>query len=115
MEYSKEELNIFKNVIKDYKIIKEDIDKKIQKGCNLQDLYDYIRHLSSCHITNYDLTDNIMKYIDFDYCDMLLSIYDDNDGVYLGDTIEVYNDKRIEFIGNFNNINEIKNILKESE
>jgi hypothetical protein len=46
---------------------------------------------------------------------MLLSIYDDNDGVYLGDTIEVYNDKRIEFIGNFNNINEIKSILKESE
>lgn len=115
MKYTKEDIKILKESIKDFKEIKKDIDEKIKKGYTLESLYDYIRHLSSCRITNYNSNDDFMKYIDFEYGDnILVSIYDeDNVGTYLGDTIEVYNN--IDLIDVFNNIDEIKYVLKECE
>jgi hypothetical protein len=117
VKYTKNEIEIFKRVIRDYKTIKRDIDKRIKKGYTINDLYDYIRHLNSCNITNVELEDNeIYKYIDFNYCDMCLSIYEqDNIGLYLGETLEVWNDKELYYIGVYNNIREIEEILKESK
>lgn len=113
MKYTKEDIKILKKSIKDFKEIKKDIDKKIKNGFTFERLYDYIRHLSSCRITNYETGDDFIKYIDFEYGDnILVSIYDeDNIGIYLGETIEVYNN--IDLVDIFNNIDEIKFVLKE--
>lgn len=112
MKYTKNELLIFKNVIKDYNILKKDIDEKIKKDHTITDLYDYIRHLSFCNITNIDLSDDF-KYIDFNYCDMCISIIQDNDILYLGKTLEIWNDEKNYYIGTFNNVEELEKILKE--
>ena len=106
--FSEKDIEIFKRVIKDYETLKKEVDDRIKKGYTLENLSDYIRHLNSCNITNVDL-----KYIDFNYCDMCISIYQDNreDRPYLGDTIEVWNDEEVGYIGTFNNINEIKKIV----
>lgn len=119
MSYSKEDLEILKRSIEEYKIIKEEIDERIKGGYTLENLLDYIRHLSTCNITNYDLEDENFKYIDFNYADLTCSILQhndkNNDKPYLGESIEVWNDKSYHFIGTFNNIREIEDILKEEE
>ena len=112
MKYTKNEIEIFKRVIRDYKIIKRDIDKRIKKGYTLEDLCNYVEHLSACNITNVELLDDF-KYVDFNYCDMCVSILEDTKGKpYLGDTIEVWNDKENYYIGTYNNIKEIEELIK---
>lgn len=109
--YNKEELSIMKNVIYDYDKLSKDIKNKVEKGYDIEMLIDYIRHLSSCNTTNINLQDDL-KYVDFNYQDMLVTIYQqDDEKPYLGDTIEVYNDKGLYMIDVFNNINEIRFIL----
>ena len=116
IKYTKDEIEVFKRVIRDYNIIKEHIDKRIKKGCTMEDLLGYIRHLSSCDITNYDLSDRAYKYIDFNYCDMCISILEhDTSGVYLGESLEIWNDKEFDYIGTFNNTRELEKIIKEYE
>lgn len=119
MNYSKRILEIFKRVIKDYELLKNDINEKIEKGYTIENLEDYVRHLSSCNITNTRISNDIKKYdweyIDFNYCDMCVSIYQENGNVYLGNSIEVWDDKNCAYIGYFNNINDLKNILKGGE
>lgn len=113
MEYTRQELAIFENVIRDYNILKKDIDDKIKKGYTINDLYDYIRHLSSCSPTNVELNGKF-KYIDFNYCDMCISILEhDENGVYLGESLEIWNDEEEYYIGTFNNTRELEKILKE--
>jgi hypothetical protein len=109
-EYTDTDIKILKQVIKDYNILKLELDDKINnEGYTFEDVESYIRHLSSCDITNSD------EYcVDFNYCDMALSIYGDY-GVYLGDEIEVWNDKDLYEIGIFNNIEEIEKIVSEYE
>ena len=109
MEYTKNEVEILKRVIKDYEIINKDIRDRIEKGYTFENLCDYIRHLSSCSITNYQEN----EYIDFNYCDMCISIYkDDLLGAYLGASIEVWNDKENYHINTFSDIREIKRIVE---
>ena len=111
MKYTKNEIEIFKRVIRDYKIIKRDIDKRIEKGYTIEDLCNYIEHLSACNITNVELLGEF-KYIDFNYCDMCISILEHNNVPYLGDTIEVWNDKEDYYIGTYNHTKELEEILK---
>ena len=106
MEYTREEIEIFKRVIKDYEIIKKEIDSRISKGYKLEDLHDYIRHLSSCSISNYEEN----EYFDFYYCDTILTI-STYGGLGLSDEIEIFNDEKMYHIGTFNNIKEIKDII----
>jgi len=115
MEYTKEDILIFKRVIKDYENLKKEIDERIKKGYTIESLFDYIRHLANCYITNYDLVDNY-KYIDFNTDNMTLSILKTDDKQpYLGDSLEVWNDTLNMYIGLFNNINELKELVKEYE
>lgn len=107
-KYNDKEISIFRRVISDYDLLKKEIDERIEKGYNLENLHDYIRHLSSCSISNYEEN----EYIDFYYCDMLVSIYNDNNELYLGDTIEIWNDEDMYYIGVFNNIKEIKEAIR---
>lgn len=109
------DLEVLKICIKDYNIIKKDIKDRIDKGYDIENLYDYIRHLSACNITNAELNTNDLKYFDFNYSVMCISIYQDglDTKPYLGDTIEVWNDTDMYYLGTFNNINEIEDAIKK--
>lgn len=129
-DYTKEEIEIFKKAIKDYRIIEKDINDRIEKGYKIEDLYDYIRHLSSCNITNYNFENNCDKYFDFNYCDMCLRIYggvnytkiidrlngienNEKDEVCcLGDLIEVWNDKE-GYLIDYTSIKDLEQVVKE--
>lgn len=109
------DLEVLKTCIKDYNILKKDIKDRIDKGYDIENLYDYIRHLSACDITNIELGGNDSKYLDFNYSVMCLSIYQDSKDTkpYLGDAIEVWNDEEMEYIGTFSNIDEIEETIKK--
>ena len=116
MEYSKEDIKVFKKVVKDYKSIKKLIDSKIKEDYSMEDLYDYLRHISGVYITNYELyndpeVDN--EYIDFEYGNFIATIIRDYNHIYLGETIDVYD--KMDFIDTFNNTRELEDIIKESE
>lgn len=113
-EYTRDEIFIFERVINDYKLFKKEIEDLIEKGYTMEDLLDYVRHLSSCDITNVDLVSDY-KYIDINYCDMTISILKDNDKIYLGDSIEVWNDSLCYYMGLFNCVKEIELLVKELE
>lgn len=112
--YTMVEIDIFKKVIEDYNNIKNDLDKRINEGYNMNDLYNYIESLKSCNITNVSLDDGF-KYIDFNYCDMCISILENNNKIYLGESIEVWNDSDCAYIGTFNNTRELEDIINEYE
>ena len=116
MKYAKEEIEIFKRVLADYKELKKEIDKRIKKGYDIEELLRYIEHLNSCEITNVDLTSNF-KYIDFNYCDMVCSIIEcekDNIPLKLQETVEVWNDKEdCYIIEDWLSMNEIEKTIKE--
>ena len=105
--YTENEIEILKRVVIDYENIKNEINNKIQNGINYKDLQTYIESLDTCNFTNV-----CEKYTDFNYKDMTISIYNDENDLYLGDTIEVYNDKEICLLDTFNNIEEIKNEIE---
>lgn len=109
IKYNKEEMEILERVYNDYNIIKKDIDDRIKKGYDIENLLNYIRHLSSCSTTNINLDDDL-KYVDFNYCDMCLSIYEDKNKTYLGEDIEIWNDKKFYCIGEIG-YNDLKKIL----
>ena len=129
-DYTKKEIEIFKKAIKDYHIIEKDINDRIEKGYKIEDLYDYIRHLSSCNITNYNFENNCDKYFDFNYYDMCLRIYggvnytkiidrlngienNEKDEVCcLGDLIEVWNDKE-GYLIDYTSIKDLEQLVKE--
>lgn len=117
--YTKKDIEIFKRVIIDYELIKKDIDARIKKGYTFSDLFDYIDNLSACNITNYKFSNDIEvyenEYVDFNYCDMCITLYNDNCDLYLGDTIEVWDDKNNIYIDYFNCVNELKAIVKGCE
>ena len=115
MEFTLEDIEIFKRVVKDYELLEKDINDKINKGYDISDLYDYIRHLASCYITCYE--DNYDDYscIDFNYCDMCCTICEDktsNIKLHLSKSVDVWNDKELYTIGTFE-IDEIIKIIKE--
>lgn len=105
-----EEVEILKRVVRDYKTIKKDIEDRVEKGYNFENMLDYIRHLSSCDITNTG-----EDYFDFNYCDMCISVYKDKESCYLGDIIEVWNDRDLEYLNTYNNISEIEKELSKYE
>lgn len=109
--YNKEDIKILKRVIKDYEELKQDINNKIKNNYDFEELYYYIKWLSGVNITNFQEN----EYFDFNYKDMCLSIYNEPIGIYLGDTIEVWNDKSKYYIDTFNNINEIKGVLENDK
>lgn len=113
-DFTKEDITIFKRVIENYNTIKERIDNIIKHGSTIKDIKDFVENILKYDTTNVDL-DNDNKYFDFNCEDMTLSVYEDVCGVYLGDTIEVWDDKTNSYLGYFNTINEIKAIVKHYE
>ena len=120
MEYTLEEIEILKRVVKDYEELEKEIDKRIRKGATIDNLLDYIRHLSACDITNCELKSEISyidyEYIDFNYCDMTCSIIQnekDNIPLHLSNCVEVWNDKEGYLMLETETIENIRKIIKE--
>lgn len=114
MKYTKKEVKIFRRVVKDYANVKKVIDKKVAQGYTWQRLYDYLWGKPCFQITNKTFSDDV-DYIDFNYKDMCLSLYKNNDIIYLGASIEVWNDEDLYCIDTFNSINDIKKVIKKED
>ena len=118
MKYTKKEVKIFRRVVKDYEVVKRLINKKIRQGFTWERLYDYLWGKSCFQITNTQFNDKI-DYIDFNYKDMCLSVYKETtpegDNIYLGDSIEVWNDEELYYIDTFNSLSDIKKIIKKED
>lgn len=108
-EYSKEEIIILKRVIADYNSLAKEVQERINNGATYEDLKKYIKSLDDCSFTNQE-----DEFFDFNYKDMTLSIYKNEIfGLHLGETIEVWNDKECAYLGSFDNVEEIKKIVKK--
>lgn len=108
-EYTEYEIAILKRVVVDYNSLAKEIREKINNGATHEDLKEYIKSLDNCDLTNQE-----EEYTDFNYKDMTLSIYNDELlGLHLGEMIEVWNDKECAYLGSFDNVEEIKKIVKK--
>lgn len=116
MEFNKEEIEIIKSVIESYNTFKNDIDKKINNGYLMEDLLKYVESMNNCYTTNIKLEEDL-KYIDIGFDYMTISIYQHNDEIYLGDTIEVWfcKNSMCYLIGVFNCVRELELAVKEFE
>ena len=107
-DYTKENIIVFKNVIEDYNIIKTRIDDLIDKGATLNDLKDFVENILKYEIENF-VESEIITYMDFGCKNMTLSIYKENGKIFLGDSIEIWDD--FDYLGQFSSINEIKALV----
>ena len=113
-EKTNEELEIFKRVVRDYRKMEKELNDRVEQGYRIQELYDYIRHLSTCYITNYHIENyDDTNYIDFDYNDMCVSIYENKEGkCYLSNDIKVWNDKE-GYLIDYTSIKNLEQLVKE--
>ena len=103
-EYTEYEIAILKRVVADYNSLAKEVREKINNGATYEDLREYIKSLDNCDLTNQE-----EEYTDFNYKDMTLSIYNDEVfGLYLGETIEVWNDKEYAYLDCFDNVGQIE-------
>jgi hypothetical protein len=106
-----ENIDVCKRAIKDYKDIKLIINTLVEKGANFDFFKNFINELENANTTN---VDDDFEYIDFNYRDMTLTI-SNKCGLYLADDIELWNDETGEYIGQYNNIGELENYVKDLE
>jgi len=115
MKYTKKELEITKDAIKEYDYISRYINHEIKDGASMKQLYDYVTNEFNVDITNYELSD-MYKYIDFNYGNITCSIISTNKiPTFLSKDISVWNDKDLYVIFDNFNIDELKKIVKESD
>lgn len=113
MKYTKEEIDIMKESIKEYDYISRHINHEIKEGASMEQLLDYIIDNFNVDITNTELNDNY-KYIDFNYGNITASIIDNNIiPKHLSKDIEVWNDKDLYAIFENINIDKLKKIIKK--
>lgn len=109
--YNTEEKEILKRVERDYRAFKVGIDLLVENGNTMEQILDFITRNIKCDITNCEFLDDF-KYIDINYKDMTISILKNKDEpIHLGTTIEVWNDKKYEYIGLIE-FDELKEIIK---
>ena len=117
MKFNDEEKKIIKNSIEDYDALKEEINDRIAEGQDIEDLYNYIRHLSCVDITNYELNDDY-KYVDFNYYALTCTLLEDlsrNIETNLSNYVSIWNDKTNEVIVEIDNIYKLKEELCNQE
>lgn len=119
MEYTKEEIEIMKRAVIDYEVLEKEVNRRITEGATITDLYDYIRHLSSCDITSYEIDDRLeYQFFDFNYCDMCCTIIEGKKydvKLHLSKSIELWNDNGTYLIDATLEIDDVKRIIEESE
>lgn len=106
MEYTKEEYKILLRAYIDYKQLERELYLDFGETKDIQAVYNYIKELAEqtqfYHIDFVEV--NLQEgYFDFNYNDMVLTIsmYNRRNIVMLCDTIDVWNDKEDNLIGEF--------------
>lgn len=78
------------NAINDYNFIKEEIEHRIKKGDNLEELSSFISKFKGTEITNLEDYEEY-AYLDFIYQDLNMSVcWDLEKGTYVGKTFEIF-------------------------
>lgn len=90
-----------------YKTMKHQIHSMKDKP--IEDIIDFLEKLPTYSKINFT-----EEYLDFNWQGMTLSIYLSSGGYYLGDTIDMWNDKTCMLLGIFNNVGEVESAIKES-
>lgn len=90
---------IVKKALSDYDFIKEEIDEKIAKGYNLEELSTYLVRLNKdIEISNLDGYDDYV-YLDFLYKDLNMCVYwEKNNAIRVSNTFEIYDKESGEYI-----------------
>lgn len=115
MNFTKEELDIMKEAIKEYEYLERNINHEIKEGASMEQLLEFVVDEFAVEITNYDLLSDY-KYIDFNYGCMNCSIIStDKIPTHLSDSVELWNDEDNYMITSSITIKEIKNIVKENK
>lgn len=115
MSFTKEELDIMKDAIKEYEYLERNINHEIKEGASMEQLLDYINDNFNIDITNVDF-EQTFKYIDFNYENINCSIVQsDTIPTTLCKAIEVWNDKDLYLIFENINIDELRKIVEENK
>jgi len=90
---------IVKKALEDYDFIKEELDEKIAKDYNLEDLSIYLNKYSKdVEITNLE-SYNDYAYLDFLYKDLNMCVMWERDkGIRISATFEIYDKEKKEYI-----------------
>lgn len=114
MKYTKEDIEIIKDAIKQYEYLDRNITHEIMSGATMKHLIHYVEdEFDDVEITNCDLKSDY-KYIDFNYGNITCSIVESyNLPTTLSRTIEVWNDKGLYIIDDCVTIEELKKIIEE--
>lgn len=115
-KYTKDELDVMKQALIEYDYLARQINHEIKNGASMRQLLYYLQgEFEDIDITNCDLK-STFKYIDFNYGTLNCSILEsDVLPVTFSKYIEVWNDKATALLFENIHINELKNIIKESE
>lgn len=113
-EFTKDDIKILKRSLEDYNKIVELVEKKKEDGFDFERIYSYLYNkYDKLTINNLDKEEG---FVDFSYKDIIFSLYRAANGdVFIGDTIDVWNNKDLYCIGVFNNKEEIEKIIKDFE
>lgn len=116
MKLDNRQLELIRNSLKDFEYIKTEINYLIEKGRNLENILDYLRHINEIEIVHYDLDNEDFRYIDFNYGSIDNSVIEDKKGLRVQNTIEIYDKELQEYlIEDWLSPQEWENILEKGE
>ena len=99
MNFTERQKDLIKTSLKDFEYIKNKINTLIEKGRNLSEILDYLRHIKAIELTNWDLDDKDFRYIDFTYYSIDSSVIEDNEkGLRMQETIQIYDNVNWEYL-----------------
>ena len=89
---------IVRNAIEDYNFMKEQLEEKIKKDYNLEELSKFLVRFKDVEITNLESYDDV-GYLDFIYKDVnMCCVWTSKDNVYVSKTFEIYDRVKMEYI-----------------
>ena len=100
MYLNKIQIDIVLEGLKNYDFITDEINNKIVKGYNLEEIADFLTRFKDIEITNFDKCNEI-TYLDFIYKNINTSVIkNENDKVSLkvSNVLEIYDEERQEYI-----------------
>ena len=98
MKLEERQKEIIRNALKDYRYIRTEINYLIEKGRTLSEIYDYLRHINAIEFSNCDFTNKEFRYIDFFYYDISASVIDDEKGLRVQNSLQIYDKEIGEYI-----------------
>lgn len=113
MFLDRRQIELVKKAIEDYKFIKEEIELRISKDYNLEEISEVLVKFKGITIENLEDYEN-EAYLDFEYNHINTSVSWHRDkGVCMSSTFEIYDDKEMQYIvEDFCTIKEYEDIIK---